>query len=62
MTTDMIAPQATTPPLHWGVVVVVPTVGFVYRIRVEERALLDGLGEPYRRFAADRARLIPGQW
>jgi len=26
----------------------VPTVGLLVRIRFEERALLDGLGEPYR--------------
>jgi protein-S-isoprenylcysteine O-methyltransferase Ste14 len=41
---------------------VAPTAGLVYRIRVEEDALLDGLGEPYRRFAASRARLVPGVW
>jgi protein-S-isoprenylcysteine O-methyltransferase Ste14 len=41
---------------------VLPTVGLVVRVRVEERALLDGLGEPYRRFAASRARLVPGVW
>jgi len=45
-----------------ALLVVVPTAGFVVRIRAEERALLDGLGEPYRRFAATRARLIPGVW
>ncbi len=42
--------------------IVIPTAGLVVRIRSEERALLDGLGEPYRRFAASRARLIPGVW
>jgi protein-S-isoprenylcysteine O-methyltransferase Ste14 len=42
--------------------VVLPTIGLTYRIRVEERALLEALGEPYRRFAAGRARLIPGLW
>jgi protein-S-isoprenylcysteine O-methyltransferase Ste14 len=41
---------------------VVPTLGLVVRIRLEERALLDGLGEPYRRFAASRPRLFPGAW
>jgi protein-S-isoprenylcysteine O-methyltransferase Ste14 len=41
---------------------VVPTAGLIYRIHVEERALLDGLGEPYRRFAANRPRLFPGVW
>jgi protein-S-isoprenylcysteine O-methyltransferase Ste14 len=43
-------------------VVLLPAVGIVVRIRVEERALLDGLGEPYRRFAATRAHLIPHVW
>jgi protein-S-isoprenylcysteine O-methyltransferase Ste14 len=44
------------------VVLVVPTVGIVVRIRYEERALLDGLGEPYRRYAEGRPRLFPGLW
>lgn len=43
-------------------VAAVPTAGLVYRVRIEERALLDGLGEPYRRFAAGRPRLFPGIW
>jgi protein-S-isoprenylcysteine O-methyltransferase Ste14 len=42
--------------------VVVPTIGLVVRIRVEERALTDALGEPYRQFSASRARLIPRVW
>lgn len=42
--------------------VVLPTAGLVIRIRVEERALLDGLGEPYRRFASTRAHLVPRVW
>jgi protein-S-isoprenylcysteine O-methyltransferase Ste14 len=41
---------------------VVPTAGLVVRIRLEERALLEGLGEPYRRFAASRPHLFPGIW
>jgi protein-S-isoprenylcysteine O-methyltransferase Ste14 len=41
---------------------IVPTAGLVFRIRVEERALLAGLGGPYRRFAAGRPRLFPGLW
>lgn len=45
-----------------AVVVVVPTTGLVLRIQVEERTLLDALGEPYRRFAAGRPRLFPGLW
>lgn len=44
------------------VLIVLPTIGLVIRIHVEERALLKGLGEPYRRFAATRAHLIPGVW
>jgi protein-S-isoprenylcysteine O-methyltransferase Ste14 len=45
-----------------AVLAVLPTAGLVYRIHFEERALLDGLGEPYRRFAAGRPRLFPGVW
>ena len=45
-----------------GLLIVLPTAGLVVRIRVEERALLDGLGEPYRRFAASRHRLVPWVW
>jgi protein-S-isoprenylcysteine O-methyltransferase Ste14 len=44
------------------VLIVVPTIGLVIRIRVEERALLAALGEPYRAFSATRARLIPKVW
>jgi protein-S-isoprenylcysteine O-methyltransferase Ste14 len=45
-----------------AVLVVVPTAGLIVRIRVEERTLLQSLGEPYRRFAAARARLFPFLW
>ncbi len=45
-----------------AMLIVVPTAGLVVRIRSEERALLEGIGEPYRRFAATRSRLIPGLW
>jgi protein-S-isoprenylcysteine O-methyltransferase Ste14 len=44
------------------VLAVLPTAGLVVRIRSEERALLAGLGEPYRRFAASRPHLFPGLW
>lgn len=44
------------------VLAVVPTAGLIVRIHVEERTLLAALGEPYRRFAADRQRLFPGLW
>jgi protein-S-isoprenylcysteine O-methyltransferase Ste14 len=39
-----------------------PTVGLLYRIRVEEAALLGYLGEPYATYAAGRKRLVPGLW
>lgn len=45
-----------------AVLAVVPAAGLVVRIRFEERALLEGIGEPYRRFAAGRPRLFPGVW
>ncbi|MER7849776.1 isoprenylcysteine carboxylmethyltransferase family protein [Kitasatospora sp. NPDC096077] len=38
------------------------TVAVVYRIRVEERALLRDLGERYRSYARTRKRLVPGLW
>ena len=41
---------------------ILPTAGLVVRIKIEERALLAGIGEPYRRFLATRSRLIPGVW
>jgi protein-S-isoprenylcysteine O-methyltransferase Ste14 len=42
------------------VIAIVPlTVTVLFRIHVEERMLLKTLGEPYRRFSATRARLIP---
>lgn len=39
-----------------------PSVGMVIRIRVEERALLAALGEPYRQYARRHSRLVPGLW
>jgi protein-S-isoprenylcysteine O-methyltransferase Ste14 len=46
-----------------AVLTVVPTAAFLFRIRIEEAALLAGLGEPYRRYTTTvRARLIPGLW
>jgi protein-S-isoprenylcysteine O-methyltransferase Ste14 len=37
-------------------------VGVVYRIRVEEAALLDALGDEYADYCRGRARLVPGVW
>lgn len=42
--------------------VLIPCAGCVVRVRIEERALLQELGEPYRLFAEGRARLIPAVW
>jgi protein-S-isoprenylcysteine O-methyltransferase Ste14 len=36
--------------------------GLVYRIRVEERALTQALGDTYRDYAAARRRLVPFVW
>jgi protein-S-isoprenylcysteine O-methyltransferase Ste14 len=41
---------------------VVPLAGHLPRIRVEEAELTRGLGEPYRLYAAETARLVPGVW
>jgi len=35
------------------------TAVYTYRVRVEERALLETLGEPYRKFMQSRKRFIP---
>jgi protein-S-isoprenylcysteine O-methyltransferase Ste14 len=32
---------------------------YTYRVRVEERALLAAIGEPYRRFMQTRKRFVP---
>lgn len=42
------------------VVAILP--GFAYRIVVEEKALLETLGEPYRAYRARTKRLIPFVW
>lgn len=36
--------------------------GVLYRIRVEERVLLEGLGEAYATYASQTKRLVPGLW
>jgi protein-S-isoprenylcysteine O-methyltransferase Ste14 len=48
----------------WSLVVLTAAVagGIVFRIRVEERALLDGLDDDYREYAATHKRLIPFVW
>jgi len=37
-------------------------VGVLYRIHVEERMLLDGLGQDYAAYMRETSRLIPGVW
>jgi protein-S-isoprenylcysteine O-methyltransferase Ste14 len=41
---------------------VATTGGLVFRIRVEERALLQHLGDGYRDYAATHKRLVPLIW
>jgi protein-S-isoprenylcysteine O-methyltransferase Ste14 len=38
----------------------VALAGYLYRARVEETALIERFGEPYRDFAASRPRFFPG--
>jgi protein-S-isoprenylcysteine O-methyltransferase Ste14 len=39
-----------------------PLVGYVRRIHIEERALINGLGQRYEEYAAGRSRLVPHLW
>ena len=39
-----------------------PVIGIVNRIRVEEKALFNALGDTYRRYAATHKRLVPFIW
>lgn len=48
--------------LSIALLVLLPLAGVLARIRVEERALLAELGEPYRRYAEERTRLVPYVW
>jgi len=41
---------------------VLPMIGLIYRIRVEEDALDAALGERYRTYASSRKRMIPFVW
>lgn len=42
--------------------VLLPLTAYVARIRVEERALEDALGDRYREYEQGKARLVPGIW
>jgi protein-S-isoprenylcysteine O-methyltransferase Ste14 len=54
--------------LAWGswagaaVALVIALAGHLPRIRVEEAALREALGESYESYARRRARLVPGLW
>ena len=39
--------------------IVIPVLGYLYRMRVEEQALVAGLGEPYIHYMQRTKRLIP---
>ncbi len=45
-----------------AVALAIALVGHLPRIRVEEAALRDALGDEYERYARRRARLVPGVW
>lgn len=38
------------------------SIGMLYRIWIEERVLLDGLGQDYANYMRETKRLIPGVW
>jgi protein-S-isoprenylcysteine O-methyltransferase Ste14 len=48
--------------LSLALCVVLPLAAYVARIRVEEAALEDALGDAYRRYEQGKARLVPGVW
>ena len=48
--------------LSLAAIVVIPLIGMVNRIRVEEHALLETLGDRYREYATGRKRLVPFVW
>ena len=46
--------------LSLAILIIGPAIGMAYRIRVEEKALTDALGDDYRAYSARTKRLIPG--
>jgi protein-S-isoprenylcysteine O-methyltransferase Ste14 len=53
---------ATGDVLSLLVMAVLVAAGLTVRIRAEERQLIERLGAPYERFAAERKRVVPGIW
>jgi protein-S-isoprenylcysteine O-methyltransferase Ste14 len=50
---------------NWGSIVILLVIGMasiLYRIKVEEKALLEGLGQPYRDYIQRTKRMIPYIW
>jgi protein-S-isoprenylcysteine O-methyltransferase Ste14 len=45
--------------LSFGLLTVTAVATYVYRVRIEERALLEAIGEPYRTYMQERKRFIP---
>jgi len=45
--------------ISFAIIVVPITAAFIYRIRIEESALMESLGTNYREYAARTKRLIP---
>ncbi len=48
--------------VSFGALLVLPLIGTVNRIRVEEAALTAAVGKPYQSFSAGRKRLVPFVW
>jgi protein-S-isoprenylcysteine O-methyltransferase Ste14 len=46
--------------LSLAIIIVAALIGFAYRIRVEEEALISHFGDRYRSYAARTRRLVPG--
>jgi protein-S-isoprenylcysteine O-methyltransferase Ste14 len=60
----LIGVAALTTPNWLSLLVLIPVllVSLVYRIQVEERALVHDLGDAYGSYAATHKRLVPGIW
>lgn len=48
--------------LSLALCVLLPLAAYVARIRVEEAALEDALGDAYRQYERGKSRLVPGVW
>ena len=53
---------ALDSPVSAAALFVLSLVGYLARIKVEERALLEAFGEDYRDYARRTARLVPRVW